>query len=166
MVAAVEHVEVAVVGAGLLGSAAARALAARGIPVVLFEQFGLGHDRGSSHGATRIFRFSYRDPYYVRMAVLASEAWDRLAADAGEEFLVRTGGLDAGPGARGCAAALAECGVEHTWLTDGQIRDAYPGIAVRPGERHDAARAFRASEDRARASAPPARALPDPKATG
>jgi sarcosine oxidase len=131
----VEQVEVAVVGAGLLGSAAARALAARGVPVMLFEQFGLGHDRGSSHGATRIFRFSYPDPYYVRMAVLASEAWDRLAADAGEELLVRTGGLDAGPGAQDCAAALAECGVEHAWLTDGQVRDAYPGIAVRPGER-------------------------------
>ena len=132
IVAAVERVEVAVVGAGLLGSATARDLAARGVPVVLFEQFGLGHDRGSSHGATRIFRFSYPDPYYVRMAVLASEAWDRLAADAGEELLVRTGALDAGPGAQDCAAALAECGVEHAWLTDGQIGDAYPGIAVRP----------------------------------
>jgi len=135
IVAAVERVEVAVVGAGLLGSATARDLAAREVPVVLFEQFGLGHDRGSSHGATRIFRFSYPDPYYVRMAVLASEAWDRLAADAGEELLVRTGALDAGPGAQDCAAALDECGVEHAWLTDGQIRDAYPGIAVRPGER-------------------------------
>jgi monomeric sarcosine oxidase len=135
MVAAVERVEVAVVGAGLLGSATARALAARGVPVVLFEQFGLGHDRGSSHGATRIFRFSYPDPDYVRMAVLAGEAWDRLAADAGEELMVRTGGLDAGPGAQDCAAALAECGVRHAWLTAGQVRDAYPGIAVRPGER-------------------------------
>ena len=135
IVAAVERVEVAVVGAGLLGSATARALAARGVPTVLFEQFGLGHDRGSSHGATRIFRFSYPDPDYVRMAVLASEAWDRLAADAGEELMVRTGGLDAGPGAQDCAAALAECGVEHTWLTAGQVRNAYPGIAVRPGER-------------------------------
>src|SRR5204863_9817460 len=55
IVAAVEQVEVAVVGAGLLGSAAARALAARGVPVLLFEQFALGHARGSSHGATRIF---------------------------------------------------------------------------------------------------------------
>lgn len=125
----------AVVGAGLLGSATACALASRGVPVMLFEQFGLGHDRGSSHGATRIFRFSYRDPYYVRMAVLASEAWDRLAAEAGEDLLIRTGGLDAGPGAQDCAAALAECGVGHAWLTGGQVRDAYPGIAARPGER-------------------------------
>ena len=118
------------VGAGLLGSATTRALAARGVPVVLFEQFGLGHDRGSSHGATRIFRFSYPDPYYVRMAVLAREAWDRLAADAGEELMIRTGGLDAGPGAEGCATALAECGVEHAWLTAAQA--SAPGPASRP----------------------------------
>jgi len=126
---------VAVVGAGLLGSATARALAARGVPTVLFERFGLGHDRGSSHGATRIFRYSYPDPCYVEMAVRAAEAWAALAADAGEELLVRTGGLDAGPGAADCAAALAECGVAHEWLTDGQVRERFPGIGARPGER-------------------------------
>ena len=123
------------VGAGLLGSATARTLAARGVPVLLFEQFGLGHDRGSSHGATRIFRYSYPDPCYVEMAVRASEAWARLSADAGEELLVRTGGLDAGPGAGDCADALAECGVEHAWLTGAQVRDRFPGIGARPGER-------------------------------
>ena len=125
----------AVVGAGLLGSATARALAARGVPTLLFEQFGLGHDRGSSHGATRIFRYSYPDPCYVEMAVRAGEAWARLAADAGEELLVRTGGLDAGPGAEDCAKALAECGVAHAWLTGAQVRDRFGGIGARPGER-------------------------------
>ena len=106
-----------------------------GVPALLFEQFGLGHDRGSSHGATRIFRYSYPDPCYVEMAVRASEAWAALAADAGEELLVRTGGLDAGPGAEDCADALAECGVEHAWLTGAQVRDRFPGIGARPGER-------------------------------
>ena len=130
-----EQVEVAVIGAGLIGSATARALAAQGVPAVLFEQFGLGHARGSSHGATRIFRYSYPDPCYVEMAMLAGEVWARLAADAGEELLVRTGGLDAGPGAEDCARALDECGVEHSWLTDGQVRDRFPGIRARPGER-------------------------------
>ena len=125
----------AVVGAGLLGSATARALAARGVPALLFEQFGLGHDRGSSHGATRIFRYSYPDPCYVEMAVRAGEAWAALEADAGEELLVRTGGLDAGPGAEECAEALAACDVEHAWLTDAQVRDRFPGIGARPGER-------------------------------
>jgi len=126
---------VAVVGAGLLGSATARALAARGVPVLLVEQFGLGHARGSSHGATRIFRYSYPDPCYVEMTVRAGEAWARLTADAGEELLVRTGGLDAGPGAEDCARALAECGVAYAWLTDAQVRDRFSGIGARPGER-------------------------------
>jgi len=131
----VEQVEVAVVGAGLLGSATARALAARGVPALLLEQFALGHARGSSHGATRIFRYSYPDPYYVEMVVRAGEAWARLTADAGEDLLVRTGGLDAGPGAEDCAKALAECGVAHTWLTGEQVRERFGGIGARPGER-------------------------------
>jgi monomeric sarcosine oxidase len=131
----VERVEVAIVGAGLLGSATARALAARRVPVLLLEQFGLGHARGSSHGATRIFRYSYPDPCYAEMAVRAGEAWGRLAADAGEELLVRTGGLDAGPGAEDCARALAECGVTHSWLTGEQVKDRFAGIEAHPGER-------------------------------
>ncbi len=135
IVAAVEQGEAAVVGAGLLGSATARALAARGVPALLFEQFALGHARGSSHGATRIFRYSYPDPCYVEMAVRAGEAWARLTADAGEELLVRTGGLDAGPGAEDCAKALAECGVAHTWLSDAGVQARFPGIRARPGER-------------------------------
>jgi monomeric sarcosine oxidase len=135
IVAAVERVEVAVVGAGLLGSATAWALGARGVQAVALEQFQLDHARGSSHGATRIFRLSYPDPVYVRLAVTAQAAWTRLQADAGEQLLVTTGGLDAGPGAGQCAAALAECGVEHSWLAPGDLRDRFPGIAVRPGER-------------------------------
>jgi len=131
----VERVDVAVVGAGLLGSATARALAARGVPAVLLEQFGPGHARGSSHGATRIFRLSYPDPGYVRMAVSALEAWARLQDDAGEQLLIKTGGLDAGPGASLCGRALAGCGVDHTWLPAGEVRERFPGIATRPGER-------------------------------
>ena len=130
-----EHVDVAVIGAGVIGSATARALAARGVPAVLLEQFELGHARGSSHGATRIFRLAYPDPSYVRMAVAADAGWAALQADAGEELLVRTGGLDAGPGAAACAAALAACGVDHAWLDAGELRDRYPGLAVQPGER-------------------------------
>lgn len=135
IVAAVERVDVAVVGGGLLGSATAWALGARGVRAVLLEQFGFGHARGSSHGATRIFRLSYPDPDYVRMAVRARHAWARLQADAGEELLVTTGGLDAGPDATACAAALAACGVGHTWLPGNQVGERFPGIAVQPGER-------------------------------
>jgi len=131
----VERVEVAVVGSGLLGSATARALGARDVPAVVLEQFDLGHARGSSHGATRIFRLAYPDPGYVRLACRALGAWARLQADAGEQLLVKTGGLDAGPGAMRCAAALRRCAVAHSWLSAGEVRERFPGIGPRPGER-------------------------------
>jgi len=131
----VERVEVAVVGSGLLGSATARALGTRGVSAVVLEQFGLGHARGSSHGATRIFRLSYPDPAYVRMACSALGAWARLQDDAGEQLLVKTGGLDTGPGAMRCAAALRRRAVAHSWLSAGQVRERFPGIEPRPGER-------------------------------
>lgn len=130
-----ERVDVAVVGSGVMGSAAAWALGARGVHTVLLEQFGLGHTRGSSHGATRIFRFAYPDPGYVRMAVIAREEWLRLADESGQELLVTTGGLDAGPDANAIAAALSECAVPHSWLTGGELRERFPQIAAEPGER-------------------------------
>lgn len=130
-----ERTEVAIIGAGVLGSAAARSLGARGVPTVLFEQFALGHARGSSHGATRIFRLSYPDPGYVRLALTARESWTQLQDDAGERLLLTTGGLDAGPDAERCAAALSACGVPHTWLDSAEVTERFPGIAPSPGER-------------------------------
>ena len=62
---------VAVVGGGVMGSAAAWALTRRGARVVLFEQFGPGHRRGASHGSSRIFRHGYAEPSYVALAARA-----------------------------------------------------------------------------------------------
>ena len=60
--------QVAVVGAGIMGSAAARALARAGHDVSLFEQFRVGHDRGSSHGRSRIVRLAYPQVEFVKLA--------------------------------------------------------------------------------------------------
>ena len=49
---------VAIVGAGIMGCAAAWALTKDGHEVVLYEQFRVGHDRGSSHGRSRIVRLA------------------------------------------------------------------------------------------------------------
>ena len=103
--------DIVVVGAGITGVATARSLAQAGRGVVLVEQFGLGHDRGSSHGASRIFRLSYPDPHYVRLAQGALQSWRELEAEVGEELIVQTGGLDFGPVAAENARALAACGV-------------------------------------------------------
>jgi sarcosine oxidase len=85
-----------IVGAGLAGSAAARAASARGLDVVVLEAFGPGHRNGSSHGSARIFRRAYPDPLYVRLTGIARELWRQLEDQAGEELLTLTGGLDFG----------------------------------------------------------------------
>jgi sarcosine oxidase len=91
-----ENVDVAVVGLGLAGSAAAWAVSRRGHRVAAFEAYGRRHRRGGSHGRARIFRHAYLDELYVELAVHAGRLWDRLAAEAGETLLVRTGGIDHG----------------------------------------------------------------------
>jgi len=71
-------VKVAVVGAGVMGLATARALAQRGHDVTVYEQFEVGHERGSSHGTSRIFRLSYDDEYWIRLAQRSYELWREL----------------------------------------------------------------------------------------
>jgi sarcosine oxidase len=121
---------VVVIGAGVMGSATARSLGARGVDVVLFEQFALGHSRGSSHGPVRIYRLSYPHPDYVRLSRRALPLWRELEEAAGERLLVTTGGLDCGPGAEECAASLAECGEEYEWLTPAECEERFPAIAL------------------------------------
>src|SRR5581483_9033240 len=89
--------DVIVVGAGIMGAACAWQLAKRGANVAVFEQFELGHVRGSSHGAARIFRFAYDEPDYVRLAQMALPLWREAEAELGRELLWQTGGLDFGP---------------------------------------------------------------------
>ena len=86
-----------IIGAGLAGSATARALARRGRSVVVLEAFEPGHRRGSSHGSARIFRRAYPDPFYVRLTGQAERLWRQLADEAGEDLVATTGGLDFGP---------------------------------------------------------------------
>jgi sarcosine oxidase len=91
-----ERYDLIVVGAGVMGAAAAYHLAGRGRRVLLLEQFAIGHERGSSHGHSRIFRLAYDSPDYVKLALAALPLWRELEQDAGAELLRITGGLDIG----------------------------------------------------------------------
>ena len=112
-----------IIGAGAMGSAAAYHLARRGEPVVLVEQFELGHSRGSSHGAARITRHSYADPRYARLMPSAFRAWRELEADAGEALYIRTGGVSFSPPGvdytAHVAASLEELGIPY-WRGSGR----------------------------------------------
>lgn len=86
--------KVAVVGAGVMGSATAWALCERGAEVTVYEQFdSVDHDRGSSHGATRIYRLAYPDEHWVRLMEEAFSGWRDLGAD----VLTRSGLVELAP---------------------------------------------------------------------
>ena len=88
--------DVIVIGAGGAGSSAALELTQRGKRVLLLEQFQIGHDKGSSYGHSRIFRFAYDEAEYASMAMTALGAWRDLERSSGERLLTMTGGLDLG----------------------------------------------------------------------
>lgn len=91
------HVDVIVLGTGGMGSAAAHHLARRGQRVLGLDRFGPAHDRGSSHGGSRIYRQSYfEDPAYVPLLLHAWDLWHALAAESGRDVFVPTGGLYVG----------------------------------------------------------------------
>jgi sarcosine oxidase len=119
-----------IIGAGAMGSATAWWLARRGRSVALVEQFERGHTRGSSHGASRIFRYAYADPRYVRMARAALPLWRELEDDTGATLLETTGGLDHGepPLVAPVASALEACGIEHERLTPDAAGERWPGM--------------------------------------
>ena len=124
------HAKNVIIGAGAMGSSAAYHLARRGEPVVLIEQFALGHDRGSSHGAARITRHSYADPAYARLMPAAFRAWRDFEADAGETVYLRTGGVSFSPQgvdyAERVAANLCELQIPH-WRSSGRAWNARYG---------------------------------------
>jgi sarcosine oxidase len=89
--------DVIVIGAGGMGSAAAFELARRGRTVLALEQFPLVHDRGSSHGHTRIIRRAYYEhPAYVPLVRRAFERWYDLEQRAGRHLLTECGCLSIG----------------------------------------------------------------------
>jgi sarcosine oxidase len=130
--AVVQEVDVVVIGAGVMGSAAAWRLAARGAEVALLERYQIGHAHGSSHGRSRIFRYSYPDPLYVRMAQQALPLWRQLEAETGNGLLMPTGGLDMGPDLDAHTAALDACGVAFERLSGTEVMTRFEGLRVAP----------------------------------
>ncbi|MEU3459524.1 FAD-dependent oxidoreductase [Streptomyces sp. NPDC006733] len=126
---------IVVVGGGAMGSSAAWHLAARGARVTLFEQFPPGHDRGSSHGTSRIFRLAYPDPFYVALAARALPLWRRLEEETGRRLLELTGAVDHGPAAVTTALhdALSALGRPAHLLTPAQAAERWPGLRADTG---------------------------------
>lgn len=127
-------VDFVVVGAGVMGCATARAIARSGRDVLLLEQFEIGHPRGSSHGASRIFRYSYNEAAYVAMAMESLELWRELEAECGEPLLTTLGGLDLGHTLEAHVSALEAHGARFEMLSRREAARRFPSFSFRPDE--------------------------------
>jgi sarcosine oxidase len=90
--------DVAVIGCGGIGSAVVYHAARLGARTLGLEQFQFVHDRGSSHGQTRIIRQAYFEhPHYVPLLLEAYELWHQLEQERRQQLYFQTGLLQAGP---------------------------------------------------------------------
>jgi sarcosine oxidase len=125
---------VAVVGAGVHGLATARALTLRGVDVTIYEQFELDNPRGSSHGASRIFRLSYPEAEWVRLAQEALPHWRELEGESGERLLELNGIIEFVRGSEeGSRRALEQEGARVEVLDPDEVVRRFPAVAPPPG---------------------------------
>jgi sarcosine oxidase len=137
----VSDYDVIVVGLGAYGASALYQLSKRGAQVLGIDRFAPPHDRGSSHGETRITRLSNGEsPHYTRLVRRSHEIWRELERETGAELLNQCGGLvisGAGAGSVHVADFFAKTvrnaeanGVAHERLDAAQIRARFPQFAA------------------------------------
>ena len=103
-----------VIGLGAHGSAAAAALARRGLRVLGIERFGRGEAMGSSGGWSRMIRTAhYEHPWLAPLAAASWDGWLQLERETGSSLLTRTRGLYGGPAASAIVAGARESAGDH-----------------------------------------------------
>ncbi|MFM7058759.1 MAG: N-methyl-L-tryptophan oxidase [Planctomycetota bacterium] len=127
--------DVIVIGCGGFGSACLAELSGRGLRVLGLDQFAPPHDRGSSHGETRIIRKAYFEhPDYVPLLHRAWDLWLDLSERSSERLLnrcdlVMTGGAGSVV-VRGARESAVQHGlrIENLTATEGRAR--YPVLSI------------------------------------
>lgn len=131
--------DVIVIGLGGVGSAAACHLASRGKHVLGLERYKAAHDRGSSHGSSRIIRQAYfENPNYVPLLLRAYELWEQLEQDTASSLLCSTGGLMLGVQESevisGSLRSAKEHGLACELFDAGEIRRRFPPLHAKADE--------------------------------
>ena len=127
--------DVVICGLGAMGSAALYHLARRGARVLGIERHAPGHDRGSSHGLTRVIRLGYFEhPSYVPLLRRAYALWRELEAAARRPLLHITGIAEIGPrdGAlvRGTLASSQLHALAHEVLPAPELMQRFPAFTL------------------------------------
>jgi len=140
--------EVAVLGLGAMGSAAAFQLAKRGKRVLGIDQFSPPHSFGSSHGATRVTRQAIGEgEQYVPLVLRSYELWPEIESATRQSLLSITGGLimasarseDSYHGSNKfldqTIRSALKFGIDHEVLETKEIRTRFPQFNLAGDER-------------------------------
>ncbi|MDC0035433.1 N-methyl-L-tryptophan oxidase [Chloroflexi bacterium] len=135
---ATKHSDVIVVGTGAVGSAAMYYLAKNGVDVIGLDRFPVAHDKGSSHGQTRIIRLAYFEhPNYVPLLKRSFELWEELEKVSGFELYTESGLIQVGPPDGEIVAGVRESAAMHNLtvedVTQSDLKDFYPGFSIPHG---------------------------------
>jgi monomeric sarcosine oxidase len=127
-----------VLGVGGVGSAALLQLASRGLRVLGVDRFSPPHDRGSTHGHTRVIRQAYFEhSNYVPLLKESYRLWHELEKRTGRRLFHRIGLIEVGPEdgvvVPGVLQAAAEHGLEVEALTASNVESRWPGLRVGTG---------------------------------
>ena len=122
-----------VVGTGGVGRSALYHLARREVRVLGIDRFPPGHDRGSSHGDTRIIRMAYFEhPDYVPLLRRAYELWAQLEASCGQQLYREVGlvqiGLPDGEVVPGVLRSAQEHNLNVEVLRASEVCRRFPGL--------------------------------------
>ena len=117
-----------------MGCATARVLARLGHDVTMYEQFEVGHTRGSSHGRTRIYRYSYPEERYVGLMKEALGLWRELETESGATILQQTGGLDMGKNLDAHVAAFDAHAIPYEVLDTHDVSKRWPSLSLPDGD--------------------------------
>lgn len=142
------HFHTIVVGLGAVGGAALHYLARAGHAVLGIDRYAPPHDRGSSHGETRITRLAIGEGReYTPLVVRSHQLWGDVERETGKHLVTSCGFLAiSNPDKRAVShgvgdfyantlRAAEEYGIAYTELDAAGIRSLFPQFAVRDHER-------------------------------
>jgi len=122
--------DVAIVGAGVMGAAAACELAREGATVALLDQSFVPNPRAASFDHSKVFRFAYPDALYVRLAIDAQRRWRSFEGETGARLITPTGAFLIGKHQpsfeTACYDAMRAEGIEAEMLDREAVAERFP----------------------------------------
>src|ERR1051325_3488533 len=138
--------DVAIVGLGAVGAAAALQLSGRNVNVIAFDRFEPPHVFGSSHGATRGTRVAIGEgDHLTPLAIRSHELWREIEREGGAKLLSESGALIISSHDNAAqthvsgffgktVAAAGAFGIPHELLSATQVRARWPAFNVHESE--------------------------------